>query len=132
MKHGQNGAQKKGGPANAAKHDHVYLRHILNAMNEALELSKGLDEKSFKANRTVQLAIITLLQIVGEASKQVSHDMRSAHADIPWKKMSGMRDKLLHDYLGVDMDLIWVTLTKDLPVIKIRVVKVLEPDVKTV
>ncbi|MBI5177012.1 DUF86 domain-containing protein [Candidatus Micrarchaeota archaeon] len=64
---------------------------------------------------------------MGEASKQVSQAFRKAHREIPWKEISGMRDKLIHDYLGVDADAVWDTVANDLPKLKRQMIAILRP-----
>lgn len=63
----------------------------------------------------LQDAIIRNFEVIGEASKKISKDFKKVYFEIPWKEISGMRDKLIHDYLGVDIDVIWETIIKDLP-----------------
>lgn len=60
------------------------------------------------------------LEIIGEASKRLSQEIRNKYPDIPWKKMAGMRDKLIHDYFGVDIDAVWDTIEKDILTLKNR------------
>lgn len=70
----------------------------------------------------IQSAVIRELEIIGEAAKNVSVETKSKHPDIPWKQMSGLRDKLIHDYFGVDLDAVWETVKRDLPVLKEKLV----------
>jgi uncharacterized protein with HEPN domain len=63
----------------------------------------------------VQDAVIRNIEIIGEVSKRVSSDLKATYFDIPWKEMSGMRDKLIHDYMGVDIDVVWKTIKTDIP-----------------
>jgi uncharacterized protein with HEPN domain len=66
----------------------------------------------------LQDAVIRNVEIIGEATKKISADLKSQNGEIPWKEMSGMRDKLIHDYLGVDIDVVWRTVQEDIPLIK--------------
>ena len=66
----------------------------------------------------IQDAVIRNFEIIGEASKKVSDELRKVNHEVPWKEMSGMRDKLIHDYIGVDIDVIWKTIIQDLPGLK--------------
>ncbi|MCZ7399524.1 MAG: DUF86 domain-containing protein [Candidatus Methanoperedens sp.] len=100
------------------KDDIVYLRHILDAISRIEEYIKGLNYDDFMDNHLVQDGVVRQIEIVGEATKRVSTEMREKYPDIPWRKMSGMRDKLIHDYLGVDLDAVWDTVEKDIPVLK--------------
>ncbi|MCX6090687.1 MAG: DUF86 domain-containing protein [Candidatus Atribacteria bacterium] len=67
-------------------------------------------------------AVIRSLEIIGEATKKIPQEFRNQYPDIPWKKMTGMRDKLIHDYFGVDLEMIWLVITENLPY--------LEPNIK--
>jgi uncharacterized protein with HEPN domain len=71
--------------------------------------------KEFKTNEMVQDAIIRNIEIIGEASKKISKDTKQTYYEIPWKEISGMRDKLIHDYLGVDVEVVWKTIKEDIP-----------------
>lgn len=59
-----------------------------------------------------------LLEIIGEASKKISPDIKQTYYNIPWKEIAGMRDKLIHDYIGVDVDVVWKTIKKDIPALE--------------
>lgn len=69
----------------------------------------------------LQDGVIRQLEIIGEAVKRISSDLRSRYPDIPWQDMAGMRDKLIHDYLGVDLMTVWLTATEDLPTLAARI-----------
>lgn len=100
------------------KDDTIYIDHILKSTNNILEYTSGLTKKDFAKNTLVQDAVIRNFEIIGEATKKVSNDFRQVNSEIPWKEMAGMRDKLIHDYIGVDIDVIWRTIELDPPVIK--------------
>lgn len=95
--------------------DRIYLEHILEAAGKATRYLQGIDEAEFKKNSLVQDGVIRQLEIIGEAAKRVSPAFRQAHAEILWSDMAGMRDKLIHDYFGVDISQVWLTATVDLP-----------------
>ena len=100
------------------KDDSVYLRHILDAILKIEEYTKEVDYRSFTQNTLIQDGVIRQLEIIGEATKRLSTALRSKYANIPWKKIAGIRDKLIHDYFGVDIDAVWDTLKQDLPALK--------------
>jgi len=98
-----------------SRDDRVYLEHILEAAGKAARYLRGIDEAGFRKDTLVQDGVIRQIEIMGEAAKRVSPEYRSAHPDIPWQDMAGMRDKLIHDYFGVDIMQVWLTATEDLP-----------------
>jgi uncharacterized protein with HEPN domain len=100
------------------KDDSIYIDHILQSIDNILEYTKDLSKKDFAHNKLVQDAVIRNFEIIGEATKKVSEDYRRGHTGVPWKAMSGMRDKLIHDYIGVDIAVIWKTVKEDLPLLK--------------
>jgi uncharacterized protein with HEPN domain len=80
--------------------------------------------EDFNSNELIQDAVIRNIEIIGEATKKISKDLKSQYREIPWKEMSGMRDKLIHDYFGVDVDVVWKTVTEDIPYLKSLIVKI--------
>lgn len=98
--------------------DVVYLRHILDAVAQIEEYLQGVSEEEFYQTHLLQDGVIRQLEIIGEATKQISQATRSMNDHIPWKDMAGMRDKLIHDYFGVDIEQIWLTAVHDLPPLK--------------
>lgn len=97
--------------------DKVYLQHILDSISLIQKYTKGLRKEKFFENTLYQDAAIRQIQIVGEASKLISQDLKLKHAEIPWRNIAGMRDKLVHDYLGVDIEAVWLTIDNDLPIL---------------
>jgi len=100
------------------KDDLLYIDHILDCIRKIDEFSSGLSLKEFRKNELVQDEIIRNIEIIGEASKKISLDTKKTYPDIPWKEIAGMRDKLIHDYLGVDVNVVWKTVKEDMPVLK--------------
>jgi uncharacterized protein with HEPN domain len=84
-----------------------YLRHILVEADYLIGESVGLQFEEFVANETLRRAFVRSLEIIGEAAKKVPEDFRSLHPAVEWRAMSGMRDRLIHDYFGVDYELVW-------------------------
>lgn len=108
------------------KDDRVYLRHILDAINTVGEYLHGVDESRFKSNHLLQDGAIRQIEIVGEAVRHISKDLRRTYSEIPWQDIAGMRDKLIHDYFGVDVEKVWDTAQEDLPVLKDQISKILK------
>jgi uncharacterized protein with HEPN domain len=97
------------------KDDLVRVRHALDAAREAVALSRGSSRADLNTNRMLCLSLVRLLEIVGEAARGVSPAYRAAHADVPWKHMAGMRDRLIHACFDVNLDTVWRTVTEDPP-----------------
>lgn len=96
----------------------LYLQDILAAIERIEEFIQDMDLETFKADDKTVSAVIRKLEIIGEAAKGVPEEIRSSHPHIPWREMSGMRDKLIHFYFGVDYDLVWATVKRRLPDVK--------------
>ena len=96
------------------KDDRLYLVHIAERIERIRHYTKeGKD--AFFADTKTQDAVIRNIEIIGEAVKNLSDALRSAHPNIPWKQIAGMRDKVIHDYFGVDLEIVWAAVEKDLP-----------------
>lgn len=100
------------------KSDSVYIAHIIEALNKITQYIDGQTRDSFLQNSEKQDAVIRQLEIVGEATKRVSSEIRRKNNEIPWTEMAGMRDKLIHDYIGVDLWIVWETTKSDVPKIR--------------
>ena len=107
------------------KDDLAYVEHILDCIRKIKEFSEGLSFKEFSGNELVQDAIIRNIEIIGEASKKISSDTKQIYFEISWKEIAGMRDKLIHDYLGVDVEVVWRTIKEDIPILE-RQIKEIE------
>ncbi len=96
--------------------DELYLRHILDAI-EKIGAYAQVGEAVFFAESHWQDAVIRQLEILGEAVKQLSPAVRESHPEVPWRLVAGMRDMLIHNYMGVDLKAVWQTVVGDLPVL---------------
>ena len=103
--------------------DLVYVGHMLDMARKAVSKTPGPSREAYDGDENLRLALIHLIQVIGEAARQVSQKFSSAHPEIPWAEIIGMRHKVVHDYLGVDEDIVWQVVTEDLP----RLVATLEP-----
>ena len=106
------------------KADRVYLRHVLDAI-EKIDSYASVGREVFMSTSHWQDAIIRQLEIIGEATKRLSKGFRSRHTEVPWRRMAGLRDVLIHDYFGVDLAAVWEITQKDLPKLKGSIEKIL-------
>jgi uncharacterized protein with HEPN domain len=95
-----------------------YLADIIQSMNEVEEFTRGLTYESFMKDRKTINAVIRSLEVMGEASKRIPDEVRAKHSEIPWKRMAGMRDKLIHEYTGVDLETVWDVIQEEIPPIR--------------
>lgn len=108
----------------AAHSDRVLLEHIIEAMDQVLLYTKGMDIRSFLDDRLVQDGVIRNFMVMGEAVKRLSPGIREQYPDVEWKRIAGMRDKLVHDYLGIDKHAVWLTVERILPTARARLVQI--------
>lgn len=100
------------------KDEGAYLEHIRESIERIQKYTNGMSEQEFKVNELVQDAVIRQLQIIGEAAKKLSDDVRAEYPNVQWKDIAGMRDKLIHNYFGVDLGAVWETVARDIPQLK--------------
>ncbi len=93
----------------------IFLMHILESILSVKNYTNNISKTEFLSNIQMQDAVIRRLEIIGEAVKNLSMPFRSAHSEISWQKISGMRDVLIHGYFGVDINLVWNIIEKDIP-----------------
>ena len=92
-----------------------YLEDILDAMEKATAFIQGMTYEQFAQDAKTVFAVIRALEIVGEATKQIPQSVKNSYPEVPWRQMAGMRDKLIHDYSGVNLAVVWKTVIEDLP-----------------
>lgn len=112
-----------------AKREYLdYLKDIKDALEKIEKFTVGLDFESFVKDDKTTFAVIRALEIMGEAARKVPKSVRTRYTIIPWQDMAGMRDKLIHDYFGVDLRVVWKTLQIDLPPLKRIIEEVLQTE----
>jgi len=107
------------------KNDEIRLRHILDASREAIIFAERRSREDLDRDRMFNLSLVRLLEVIGEAARGISEEYRSAHPEIAWRNMAGMRDRLIHGYFDINLDVVWQTVSEDLPLLVGQIEKVL-------
>jgi len=100
------------------KDDRIYIEHILQSIERIESYIEGKDHNSFSEDYMTQDAVVRQLEVIGEATKRISEELRSLNPRVPWSDMAGMRDVLVHDYIDVDIDIVWKTSTDSINKLK--------------
>ena len=106
------------------KDPQVFLTHILESIGWIEKESKDLSKDKFVQDVPTHDAVIRRLEIIGEAVKNLPTDFKIEYPDIAWKKIAGLRDKLIHGYFGIDLELVWEIVNKDIPPLKEQIEKI--------
>lgn len=111
------------------KSDEPYIRHILDAIVLIEKYVEGLDKEQFLdvKNKLTQDAVVRELEVIGEAVKRLSDQIRKDKPTIPWRDIGDMRNKLIHEYFSVDMKVVWAVIERDLPMLKEAMKLLTEP-----
>ena len=103
-----------------------FVQDIFDTINDVENFIDGMDFEEFIKDKKTVYSVVRAIEIIGEATKNVPELIRTKYPDVPWKKMAGMRDRLVHGYFGVDHEILWETAKEDVPQLKTPVSKVLE------
>ncbi len=103
-----------------------YIQDIDDSISDIAEFVSGMPFEKFTEDKKTVNAVIRSLEVIGEAAKKVPNHIVEAHPEVPWRKMCGMRDKLIHEYFGVDKSILWQVAIKDLPPLRDIIKKILE------
>jgi len=104
----------------------VFIRHIKDAIELIINFTKNYDNKRFVNDVLIQSAVVRQIEIIGEAVKNLTPEFKRKYPQIPWRDIIGMRDKLIHQYFGVDLNRVWNVVKKDLAVLKAEIKNILE------
>lgn len=103
-----------------------YIQDISDAINAIEQFTRGMTKNEFLEDLKTVYAVRKAIEIIGEATKRVPKAFKDKHPDIPWRKMTGMRDRLIHEYFGVKLNVLWETIQIDIPQLKILVAGILQ------
>lgn len=103
-----------------------YLKHIADECTYIISVSNNLSKNDFLDDETLKRAVVRSLEIIGEASKKITADFKIKWSSIQWKSMAGMRDRLIHDYMGVNYSIVWDVIKNKIPELHVQIQEVLD------
>jgi uncharacterized protein with HEPN domain len=103
-----------------------YLQHILDETAYLIDRAKGLNKDEFMQDETLKRAFVRSLEIIGEATKNVSADLRQEYSRMDWRAIAGMRDRLIHRYFGIDYDIVWDVVINKVPLLQQEIQQIIQ------
>jgi uncharacterized protein with HEPN domain len=101
----------------------LLLEDMLAAIRKIERYTSGIDQPAFHQDEKTVDAVVRNLEVIGEAAKRISPEFASRHEDVPWRQVAGLRNRIVHDYFGLDLEIIWQVIRRDLPRLKVQLEK---------
>lgn len=108
------------------KENKIFLEHILENIKDIELFTKGVSQEGFNNNKEKQNAVVKSLEIIGEAAKNLSENLKKKYPSVPWKEIAGTRDRIIHHYFGIDLQIIWNIVKIDLPDLKKKILIIIK------
>lgn len=113
------------------KADFIRLRHMLDAAKESVLFAQNQNRSSLDSDRKLILSIVKDIEIVGEAASQITQESKKQLPQIPWPSIIGMRNRLIHAYFDIDLDVVWITVTEDIPPLIEELEKIIQREIQS-